>query len=650
MIVTLKDGSKKEYAEAKSVIDIAYDISEGLARAACAGEVNGEVVDLRTILDSDCELNILTAKDEKGLAVLRHTASHVMAQAVQNLYPEAKVAIGPSIDTGFYYDFDHEPFSREDLDAIEKEMKKIIKKGAKIERFTKSREDAIAYFKEKNEPYKVELIEDLPEGEEISFYSQGDWVDLCAGPHLMSTKGIKAFKLLSSSGAYWRGNENNKMLTRIYGTAYTKKADLEERLKYLEEIKLRDHNRLGRDMELFTTVDVIGQGLPLLLPKGAKIVQTLQRWIEDLEDNEWGYVRTKTPLMAKSDLYKISGHWDHYKDGMFVLGDEENDKEVLALRPMTCPFQYYCYKNTQKSYRDLPYRMSETSTLFRNEDSGEMHGLTRVRQFTISEGHLIIRPDQTNDELKGCLHLAQYCLSVLGVQDDVTYRLSKWDPNNKEKYLGDDEYWETTQDAIRNILIDQGVPFVEAEGEAAFYGPKIDIQAKNVYGKEDTMITIQLDCAIAENFDMYYIDQNGDKQRPYVIHRTSMGCYERTLAWLIEKYAGKFPTWLCPEQVRVLPISEKFADYAEEVNKELKKNGILSTVDNRSEKIGYKIREARLQKLPYMLVVGAQEQETGKVSVRSRFAGDEGQKDLKDFISAICEEIRTKEIRQEVEQ
>ena len=649
MIITLKDGSKKEYSEAKSVIDVAFDISEGLARAACAGEVDGEVVDLRTVLDKDCELNILTARDEKGLAVLRHTASHVMAEAVQTLFPEAKVAIGPSIDTGFYYDFECQSFSRDDLDAIEKEMKKIIKKGAKIERFTKSREDAIAFFKEKNEPYKVELIEDLPEGEEISFYSQGDWVDLCAGPHLMSTKGIKAFKLLSSSGAYWRGDENKHMLTRIYGTAYATKDELKEHLTQLEEAKKRDHNKLGREMKLFTTVDVIGQGLPLIMPNGVIIMQELQRWIED-EEEKRGYIRTKTPLMAKSDLYKISGHWDHYKEGMFVLGDEEKDKEVFALRPMTCPFQYYCYKNTQKSYRDLPYRMSETSTLFRNEDSGEMHGLTRVRQFTISEGHLIIRPDQTNDELKGCLHLAQYCLGVLGVQDDVTYRLSKWDPNNKEKYLGDDEYWETTQDAIRNILVDQGVPFVESEGEAAFYGPKIDIQAKNVYGKEDTMITIQLDCAIAENFDMYYIDQNGDKQRPYVIHRTSMGCYERTLAWLIEKYAGKFPTWLCPEQVRVLPISEKFADYAEEVNKELKKNGILSTVDNRSEKIGYKIREARLQKLPYMLVVGAQEQETGKVSVRSRFAGDEGQKDLKDFISAICEEIRTKEIRQEVEQ
>ena len=587
-------------------------------------------------------------KEDERLSTLNHSCAHVMAQAVKHLYPHAKFWVGPVVKEGFYYDIDlgNDVVNDEVIAAIEKEMKKVIKENPPIERYELPREEAIAYMKEKDEPYKVELIEDLPEDATISFYKQGDFTDLCAGPHLMSVKPIKAFKLTASSGAYWRGNENNKMLTRIYGTAYTKKADLEERLKYLEEIKLRDHNRLGREMELFTTVDVIGQGLPLLLPKGAKIIQTLQRWIEDLEDNEWGYVRTKTPLMAKSDLYKISGHWDHYKEGMFVLGDEENDKEVLALRPMTCPFQYYCYKNTQKSYRDLPYRMSETSTLFRNEDSGEMHGLTRVRQFTISEGHLIIRPDQTNDELKGCLHLAQYCLGVLGVQDDVTYRLSKWNPNNKEKYLGDDEYWETTQDAIRNILVDQGVPFVEAEGEAAFYGPKIDIQAKNVYGKEDTMITIQLDCAIAENFDMYYIDQNGEKQRPYVIHRTSMGCYERTLAWLIEKYAGKFPTWLCPEQVRVLPISEKFADYAEEVNKELKRNGILSTVDNRSEKIGYKIREARLQKLPYMLVVGAQEQETGKVSVRSRFEGDEGQKSLTDFLAAIKMEIQAKTARE----
>ena len=647
MIIRLKDGSQKEYSQPMSVIDIATDISAGLARAACAGEVNGEMVDLRTVISEDADVNILTFDHEKGKLAFRHTASHVLAQAVKRLYPEAKIAIGPAIEEGFYYDFDMAPLTREDLDAIEKEMKKVIKENPAIERFELPREEAIAFMQEREEPYKVELIEDLPEDAVISFYKQGDFTDLCAGPHLMSMKNIKAFKLTSSSGAYWRGNEKNKMLTRIYGTAYTKKADLEERLKYLEEIKLRDHNRLGREMELFTTVDVIGQGLPLLLPKGAKIIQTMQRWIEDLEDNEWGYVRTKTPLMAKSDLYKISGHWDHYTDGMFVLGDKEKDKEVLALRPMTCPFQYYCYKNTQKSYRDLPYRMSETSTLFRNEDSGEMHGLTRVRQFTISEGHLIVRPDQMVDEFKDCIALARHCLKTLGVEEDVTYHLSKWDPDNREKYIGEPEVWDQTEASIRQILIDLEIPFVEDVGEAAFYGPKVDINAKNVYGKEDTMITIQWDALLAEQFDMYYIDQNGEKQRPYIIHRTSMGCYERTLAWLIEKYAGKFPTWLCPEQVRVLPISEKYADYAEEVNKELKKNGILSTVDNRSEKIGYKIREARLDKLPYMLVVGAKEQEAGMVSVRSRFAGDEGQKPLDTFITDICREIRTKEIRKE---
>ena len=461
----------------------------------------------------------------------------------------------------------------------------------------------------------------------------------------MSTKPIKAFKLTSSSGAYWRGDEKNKMLTRIYGTAFNKKADLEEYLNYLEEIKKRDHNKLGREMELFTTVDVIGQGLPLLMPKGAKMVQKLQRWIEDLEDNEWGYVRTKTPLMAKSDLYKISGHWDHYTDGMFVLGDEEKDKEVLALRPMTCPFQYYVYKAAQHSYRDLPLRYGETSTLFRNEDSGEMHGLTRVRQFTISEGHLIVRPDQMVEEFKGCLALAKYCLQTLGVEEDVTYHLSKWDPENREKYIGEPEVWEETQQHMREIMDELEIPYVEDVGEAAFYGPKIDINAKNVYGKEDTMITIQWDALLAEQFDMYFIDQDGEKKRPYIIHRTSMGCYERTLAWLIEKYAGKFPTWLCPEQVRVLPISEKFADYGKQVLDELKKNGIDATMDNRSEKIGYKIREARIAKIPYMLVVGGKEEEEKKVSVRSRFAGDEGQKELSVFINEICEEIRTKRIR-----
>ncbi|MDY5025246.1 MAG: threonine--tRNA ligase [Oliverpabstia sp.] len=648
MIITLKDGSQKDYEQSMSVYDIAKDISEGLARAACAGEVDGEVVDLRTIVDKDCTLNILTFNDEAGKAAYRHTTSHVLAEAVKRLYPDAKLAIGPSIESGFYYDFDCESFSREALDKIEEEMKKIIKEGHEIKRFTLPREEAIQFMKERNEPYKVELIEDLPEGSEISFYDQGGFVDLCAGPHLMSTKGIKAFKLTSSSMAYWRGDSNKARLQRIYGTAYNKKDDLKAHLERMEDAKRRDHNRLGREMELFTTVDVVGQGLPLFTPKGTKMIMKLQRWIEDLEDNEWGYVRTRTPLMAKSDLYKISGHWDHYKDGMFVLGDEEKDKEVFALRPMTCPFQYYVYKNTQKSYRDLPYRMGETSTLFRAEDSGEMHGLTRVRQFTISEGHLVIRPDQAEEELKGCLDLAYYVLDTLGLADDVTFRLSKWDPNNKKKYLGDDNYWESTQNALREVLKEKNLPFTEAEGEAAFYGPKIDIQAKNVYGKEDTMITIQLDCAIAENFDMTYIDQNGDKVRPYIIHRTSLGCYERTLAWLIEKYAGKFPTWLCPEQVRVLPISEKYTAYAEEVLKALKANGIDATTDNRSEKIGFKIREARMAKLPYMLVVGQQEEADHTVSVRSRFAGDEGVKPLEQFIDDICKEIRTKEIRKEM--
>ncbi len=655
MKITLKDGSFKEYSSAMPVIDIAADISEGLARAACAAEIDGQVADLRTVVDKDCELNILTFDSEGGKKAYRHTCAHVMAEAVQNLYPEAKLTIGPAIDNGFYYDFDMPSLSREDLDNIEKEMKKIIKKGDKLERYTLSKEEAVNLMTERNEPYKVEMINEHPDTDTLTFYKQGDFIEFCAGPHLMSTKQIKAFKLTSSSGAYWRGDEHNKMLTRIYGTAFNKKQDLEEYLAYLEDIKNRDHNKLGRDMDLFTTVDVIGQGLPLLMPKGTKMIQKLQRWIEDLEDNEWGYVRTRTPLMAKSDLYKISDHWGHYKEGMFILGDDDEDEEgnsvsgndIFALRPMTCPFQYYVYKARQKSYRDLPYRMGETSTLFRNEESGEMHGLTRVRQFTISEGHLVCTPEQIADEFKGCVELARHCLTTLGLEEDVTYRMSKWDPENKEKYLGTAEEWDKVEGAMREILDDIGLEYTEEAGEAAFYGPKLDIQAKNVYGKEDTMITVQLDMFLSERFDMYYIDENGDKKRPYIIHRTSMGCYERTLAWLIEKYAGKFPTWLCPEQVRVLPISEKFKDYAESVLAELKKNGIDATVDNRSEKIGYKIREARLDKLPYMLVVGAKEEEAGKVSVRSRFAGDEGQKDLQEFIDSICKEIRTKEIRKE---
>ncbi len=650
MKITLKDGSSKEYAQAMSIYDIAHDISEGLARVACAGEVDGAVEDLRTVIDKDCNLNILTANDAEGLRVIRHTASHILAEAVKRLFPEAKVTIGPAIEDGFYYDFDAAPFSREDLDKLEAEMKKIIKEGHKIERFTLPRAEAIKFMEERGEPYKVELIEDLPEDAEISFYDQGGFVDLCAGPHLMSTKNIKAYKLISSSMAYWRGDSDKAQLQRIYGTAFQKKEELEAHLEHLEDIKRRDHNKLGREMELFTTVDVIGQGLPLLLPRGTKMVMKLQRWIEDLEDKEWGYVRTKTPLMAKSDLYKMSGHWDHYKEGMFVLGDEEKDKEVFALRPMTCPFQYYCYKNTQHSYRDLPIRYGETSTLFRNEDSGEMHGLTRVRQFTISEGHLVVRPDQMVEEFKGCIALAKYIMSTLGLLDDITWHLSKWDPENPGKYIGEPEVWNETEEHIRNILTELDLPFVEDVGEAAFYGPKVDINAKNVYGKEDTMITIQWDALLAEQFDMYFIDQNGDKVRPCIIHRTSLGCYERTLAWLIEKYAGKFPTWLCPEQVRILPISEKYEDYAEELRKELARNDIDVTCDNRSEKIGFKIREARLSKVPYMLVVGAQEAEEKTVSVRSRYAGDEGVKPLQAFIDQICKEIRTKEIRPEMPQ
>ncbi len=647
MRITLKDGSVKEYAEAKSIYDIVMDISEGLARAACCARVDGQVADLRTVLDRDCELVVCTANDPEGLATIRHTASHVLAEAVKNLFPDAKLTIGPSIDTGFYYDFDHAPFSREDLDALEAEMKKIVKAGARLEKFTLPRQEAIRLMEEKGEPYKVELIRDLPEDAQISFYRQGGFVDLCAGPHLMNTKGVKAFKLTSSSMAYWRGDSDRARLQRIYGTAYSKKEELAEHLERMEDAKRRDHNRLGREMELFTTVDVIGQGLPLFTPKGTKMLLKLQRWIEDLEDKEWGYVRTRTPLMAKSDLYKMSGHWDHYKEGMFVLGDEETDKEVYALRPMTCPFQYFVYKNTQKSYRDLPYRMSETSTLFRNEDSGEMHGLTRVRQFTITEGHLVVRPDQMVEEFKGCIALAKHCLTTLGVEEDVTYHLSRWDPENREKYIGEPEVWNETEQHIRDILTELGIPFVEDVGEAAFYGPKVDINARNVYGKEDTMITIQWDALLAEQFDMYFVDQNGEKVRPYIIHRTSMGCYERTLAWLIEKYAGKFPTWLCPEQVRVLPISEKYESYAAQVLQELKARDIDAIADNRSEKIGFKIREARLAKVPYMLVVGQQEEEEGLVSVRSRFAGDEGQKPLSQFLDQICEEIRTKKIRRE---
>lgn len=642
--VRLKNGEVKEYEAAISVIDAAKSISEGLARNACAGLVNGKVVDLRYVIAEDCDLNILTFDDEDGRKTFRHTAAHILAQAVKKLFPEVKLGIGPAIEDGFYYDFDREGFfSEEDLTKIEEEMKKIVKEDLHLERFELPREEALALMNERGESYKVELINDLPEGEIISFYKQGDYIDLCAGPHLLSTKPVKAFKLTMSSGAYWKGSEKNKMLNRIYGTAFTKKSDLDEHLERIEEAKKRDHNKLGRELGLFTTSDIIGQGLPLLMPKGARVVQLLQRFVEDEEERR-GYVLTKTPLMAKNDLYKVSGHWDHYKDGMFILGDEEKDEEIFALRPMTCPFQFTIYNNDQKSYRDLPIRYGETSTLFRNEASGEMHGLIRVRQFTISEGHLVCTPDQLEDEFRGVVDLINFMMATLGIDGDVTYRFSKWDPNNKEKYIGSAEEWERTQELMKGILDHIGLNYKEADGEAAFYGPKLDIQFKNVHGKEDTIITVQIDFALAKRFGMTYVDKNGEKKHPYIIHRTSIGCYERTLAMLIEKYAGAFPTWLAPVQVKVLPISDKFHDYAEKVVKTLQaaKTRVRVEADYRAEKIGYKIREARLERVPYILVVGEKEAEANELSVRSRANGDEGSMALDKFVQRIEEEIEKK--------
>ncbi|MBE7044307.1 MAG: threonine--tRNA ligase [Ruminococcaceae bacterium] len=582
-------------------------------------------------------------KNMEELQILRHSASHLLAQAVKRLYPGTKLAIGPAIDTGFYYDFDSEhTFTPEDLEALEQEMKKIAKENLKIERFELPRDEALELMKD--EPYKVELIEELPEGEVISFYKQGEFTDLCAGPHINYTSKIKAFKLLSATGAYWRGSEKNKMLQRIYGTAFTNKEDLAAHLEQLEEAKKRDHNKLGRELELFTTSDLIGQGLPILLPKGARIIQLLQRFVED-EEQKRGWQLTKTPLMAKSDLYKLSGHWDHYQDGMFVLGDEEKDKEVFALRPMTCPFQYQAFLNRGRSYRDLPMRLNETSTLFRNEASGEMHGLIRVRQFTISEGHLMCTPEQLEEEFKGCLELAIYMLKTLGLYEDVSYRFSQWDPEDKEKYIGTQEQWDEAQGIMEKILNHLEIPYKVGIGEAAFYGPKLDIQIKNVHGKEDTLITIQIDQMLAEKFGMEYVDRDGTKKNPYIIHRTSIGCYERTLALLIEKYAGAFPVWLAPVQVKLLPIADRHLDYIYEVKKELEKNGILRVeVDDRSEKIGYKIREAQLEKVPYMLVVGDKDIENNAVAVRSRKEGDLGSMSIADFVKRITEEVETKKL------
>lgn len=645
--ITLKDGSIKEYEKGTSILDIAKGISEGLARNTVAGLVDGEILDIRTPIEKDCNLSILTFDSPEGKKAFRHTGSHILAQAVKRLFPNAKMAIGPATDEGFYYDFDREPFSAEELLEIEKEMKKIVKEDLKIERFELARQDAIKLMEEANEPYKIELINDLPEDAIISFYKQGEFTDLCAGPHLLSTKYLKAIKILNeggSSGAYWKGSEKNKMLARIYATAFPKASELEEYIKQREEAKKRDHNKLGRELGLFTTSDVIGQGLPLLMPKGARIIQTLQRFVED-EEQKRGYNLTKTPLMAKNDLYKISGHWQHYKEGMFVLGDEENDNEVFALRPMTCPFQYTIYNATQHSYRDLPQRYAETSTLFRNESSGEMHGLIRVRQFTISEGHILCTKEQLGEEFKGAVDLINFMMKTFGIEKDVSYRFSKWDPNNKEKYEGTAEQWEETQNVMRELLNEIGLDFTEAEGEAAFYGPKLDIQFKNVHGKEDTIITVQVDFLNGKLFDMTYVDKDGEKKHPIVIHRTSIGCYERTLAMLIEKYAGNFPTWLAPTQAIVLPLSEKYHDYAESVVKKLQENGIRVEADYRAEKIGYKIREARLQRIPFLLVVGEQEAEKGEVAVKSR-GEDLGSKSLDVFLAEIKEEIDSKVIKE----
>ena len=639
--ITLKDGSVKEFENSLSVLDIAKSISEGLARNAYCGILNGKVVDLRTVVTADAELSICTFDSQEGKDTVRHTVSHVLAAAVKRLFPETKLAIGPSIENGFYYDFDKEgAFSSEDVEALEEEMRKIIKENPEIERFELPKDKALELMKD--EPYKVELINDLPEGEIISFYKLGDFTDLCAGPHVMSLKAIKAIKLTRTAGAYWRGDEKNKMLTRIYGTAFLKKSDLDAYLEAVEEAKKRDHNKLGRELKIYTTDEKGGQGLPLLMPKGAKLMQILQRWIED-EEAKRGYVLTKTPYMAKSDLYKVSGHWDHYKDGMFILGDEENDTEVLALRPMTCPFQFTIYNAEQHSYKDLPIRYGETSTLFRKEASGEMHGLIRVRQFTLAEGHLIVAPEQLEDEFKGVVDLIKYVMTTLGIENDITYRFSKWDPNNKEKYIDAPEAWEKTQNIMRNILDHLEIDYTEADDEAAFYGPKLDIQFKNVHGKEDTIITVQIDFALAERFDMTYIDSNGEKKRPYIIHRSSIGCYERTIAMLIEKYAGAFPTWMSPTQVKVLPISDKYNDYAQSVSDELTKYNVRVETDFRAEKIGYKIREARLERTPYILVVGEQEAENNSVAVRSRKNGDEGSIDFETFKNRLLKEIADKE-------
>lgn len=641
----LKDGSFREFTPGQSAAEIVKGIGMGLYKAACCVKINGEVCDLRTPVTEDCTFEVCTFDDPDGKKTFWHTASHVLAQAVKRLYPNAKLAIGPAIDSGFYYDFDVEkPFTAEELRKIEAEMKKIVKENAELEQFTLSPDEAISFLKEQDEPYKVELCEEhAGKGEPISFYRQGEFTDLCAGPHLMKTGVIKAFKLLSCTGAYWRGSEKNKMLSRVYAIAFPKASMLDEHLKQLEEAKMRDHNKLGRELEYFTTVDVVGQGLPILLPKGARVVQLLQRWVEDVEQSK-GCLLTKTPLMAKREFYKISGHWDHYLDGMFILGDPYDEtKECFALRPMTCPFQYQVYLNRARSYRDLPMRLVETSTLFRNEDSGEMHGLIRVRQFTISEGHYILRPDQLEEEFKGCLELAKYFLGTVGLLDDCTFRFSQWDPANpNNKYEGTKEQWEEAQRVMGNILDHLGLDYTIGIDEAAFYGPKLDIQYKNVYGKEDTLVTIQIDMLLAHRFGMYYTDTDGQKKLPYIIHRTSLGCYERTLAYMIEHFAGAMPLWIAPEQVRLIPIADRHLDYTYEVLHQLQAAGLRCEVDGRAEKVGYKIRQAVLEKVPYMITIGDNEVEQKTVAVRSRKNGDLGSMQLDDLLAKLKEEVDTK--------
>ena len=637
-------GAKSASFDAPITVYDAAASLELVTRQHIAAHVNGQLCAMTHLIDCDAEVELLTFADADGKKVFRHSASHVLAQAVKRLYPDTKLTIGPAVDNGFYYDFDSDvSFTPEVLKKLEDEMKKIVKENHKIERFELPRAEAIAFMQEKNEPYKVQLIEELPEDAVISFYRQGEFVDLCAGPHLFATGAIKALKLTQCTGAYWKGDQKNKMLQRVYGIAYPTKDEMNAYLVQVEEAQKRDHNKLGRELEYFTTVEEIGQGLPILMPKGARVIQTLQRWIED-EEQKRGYLLTKTPLMAKRELYKISGHWDHYLDGMFVLGDPYDEtKECFALRPMTCPFQYQVFLNKKRSYRELPMRLGETSTLFRNEDSGEMHGLIRVRQFTISEGHLVLRPEQLEEEFKGCLELAKYVLDTVGMLENCSFRVSQWDPARAGiKYEGTPEQWEHAQSVMKQILDKLDVKYEVGIDEAAFYGPKLDIQYKNVFGKEDTIVTIQIDMLLAEKFGMEYVDSDGQVKRPYIIHRTSLGCYERTLAYLIERYAGALPTWMAPVQVKLLPMGDNEIDYCQAIADRMTAMGMRVELDKSNNTIGYKIRAAQKEKVPYMLVVGAKEVESNTVAVRSRKDGEMGAMAVDQFISEILTEIAEK--------